>query len=105
MSKPDVPWPVYSPTAEQRVIDLVRNGQVYDYAGRAPVTELEDEFSLMHNGAHVVSFNSGTSALFALLGALGFSEGDEVLVPNLTFLASASPLLWLGARPVLVDSH
>jgi dTDP-4-amino-4,6-dideoxygalactose transaminase len=105
MSNPDAPWPVYSPAAEQRVIDLIRNGQVYDYAGRAPVTELEEEFSRLHDGAHAVSFNSGTSALFALLGALGLGDGDEVLVPNLTFLASASPLLWLGGRPVLVDSH
>jgi dTDP-4-amino-4,6-dideoxygalactose transaminase len=105
MSNPDAAWPVYSPAAEQRVIDLIRNGQVFDYAGQAPVTELEDEFSRLHDGAHAVSFNSGTSALFALLGALGLGEGDEVLVPNLTFLASASPLLWLGARPVLVDSH
>lgn len=105
MSNPDAPWPVYSAAAEQRVVDLIRGGQVYDYAGRAPVTELEEEFSRLHDGAHAVSFNSGTSALFALLGALGLGEGDEVLVPNLTFLASASPLLWLGARPVLVDSH
>jgi perosamine synthetase len=105
MPNPDVPWPVYSTAAEQRVIDLIHNGQVYDYAGRAPVTELEEEFSRLHDGAHAVSFNSGTSALFALLGALGLSKGDEVLVPNLTFLASVSPLLWLGARPVLVDSH
>jgi perosamine synthetase len=105
MSNPDLPWPVYSQATEQRVVDLIRNGQVYDYAGRAPVTELEDEFSQLHDGAHVVSFNSGTSALFALLGALGLGDGDEVLVPNLTFLASASPLLWLGAQPVLVDSH
>jgi perosamine synthetase len=105
MPNPNMPWPVYSPAAEQRVVELIRNGQVYDYAGRAPVTELEEEFSRLHDEASVVSFNSGTSALFALLGAFAVGEGDEVLVPNLTFLASASPLLWLGARPVLVDSH
>jgi|ERR1022692_81906 dTDP-4-amino-4,6-dideoxygalactose transaminase len=105
MPEPDALWPTYSLAAEQRVIDLIRNGRVYDYSGRAPVTELEDEFSRLHDGAHAVSFNSGTSALFALFGAIGLGEGDEVLVPNLTFLASASPLLWLGARPILIDSH
>src|SRR5450759_3566979 len=94
------PWPIYNAQTEQRIVELVRNGQVYDYSGRAPVVELEGLFSELHAGLHVISFNSGTSALFALLAALDIGEGDEVLVPNLTFLASASPLLWLGATPI-----
>lgn len=98
------PWPVYSPEAASAVARLVADGDVYDYAGKGPVKELEQHFSRLHGGLHVVSFNSGTSALYAALVALGVTHGDEVIVPNLTFLASASPALWLGARPVLVDS-
>lgn len=101
----NLPWPTYERRTEELVAELVRNGQVFDYSGRAPVTELEARFSDIHDGAYVISFNSGTSALFALLAALGIGDGDDVLVPNLTFLASASPLLWLGANPILVDSH
>ena len=98
------PWPVYSPEAANEVAQLVADGDVYDYAGKGPVKELEQLFSRLHGDRHVVSFNSGTSALYAALAALGVTDGDEVIVPNLTFLASASPALWLGARPVLVDS-
>ena len=98
-------WPIYSAVAEQRVADLVRSGRVFDYSGSAPVTELEDGFAKLHDFAYAVSFNSGTSALFAAFAALGIGAGDEVLVPNLTFLASASPLLWLDATSVLVDSE
>lgn len=98
------PWPVYSPQTSDKIGKLVATGSVYDYAGRAPVSELEDEFAQLHGGRHVVSFNSGTSAMYAALCGLGVNQGDEVIVPNLTFLASASPALWLGATPVLVDS-
>jgi len=99
-----VPWPVYTSDAERRVVELIRRGLTYDYAGAGPVVELEQAFSELHEGLHTVSFNSGTSALFALYAALGIREGDEVIVPNLTFLATVSPLLWLGATPVLCDS-
>lgn len=98
------PWPVYGPGVAERLSELVSSGAVFDYAGRGAVRELEEEFSRRHDGRHVVSFNSGTSALFAALCGLGVGAGDEVIVANLTFLASASPALWLGAKPVLVDS-
>lgn len=98
------PWPVYSAEAKQRVADLVGSGNVFDYAGWKPVVDLEREFADLHDGAHAITFNSGTSALFAAFAALGIAEGDEVIVPNLTFLASMTPLLWLGANPILVDS-
>ncbi|WP_199421590.1 DegT/DnrJ/EryC1/StrS family aminotransferase [Actinotalea solisilvae] len=98
------PWPVYSQAAADELAGLATAGTVYDYAGAGPVDQFEREFSALHGGRHAVSFNSGTSALFAALCALGVRAGDEVIVPNLTFLASASPALWLGAVPVLVDS-
>lgn len=98
------PWPVYGPGVAERTADMVSSGAVFDYTGQGPVRELEEEFSRRHEGRHVVSFNSGTSALYAALCGLGVGVGDEVIVPNLTFLASASPALWLGAVPVLVDS-
>jgi dTDP-4-amino-4,6-dideoxygalactose transaminase len=96
-------WPTYSPTAVERAAELVRSGAVFDYSGGGPVLELEQEFAKRHEGRLALSFNSGTSALFAAYSALGLAPGDEVLVPNLTFLATASPLLWLGATPVLAD--
>ncbi len=98
------PWPVYGLGVAGRLAELVESGTVFDYAGSGAVRELEEAFSRHHEGRYVVSFNSGTSALYAALCALGVGAGDEVIVPNLTFLASASPALWIGATPVLVDS-
>lgn len=55
-------------------------------------------------GAHrAVAVSSGTSALLIALQALGVGPGDEVLVPSLTFLATANAVLLAGARPVFVD--
>ncbi|MEZ4330206.1 MAG: aminotransferase class I/II-fold pyridoxal phosphate-dependent enzyme [Myxococcota bacterium] len=51
----------------------------------------------------VVAVSSGTSALQIALQALGVGPGDEVLVPSLTFLATANAVLLAGARPVFVD--
>lgn len=98
------PWPVYSTDVGVRISEMIAQGKVFDYAGAPPVTELEQRFSELHNGAHAISLNSGTSALFSALVGLNVSTGDEVIVPNLTFLASGSPLLWLDAKLVLADS-
>lgn len=54
-------------------------------------------------GAHVVACSSGTAALHLALAALGIGPGDEVLVPDLTFVATGNAPLYLGATPVLVD--
>jgi len=54
--------------------------------------------------AHAVAVGSGTDALFFALRALGIGAGDEVLVPALSFIASASCVVRAGARPVFVDT-
>ncbi|PIR83413.1 UDP-4-amino-4,6-dideoxy-N-acetyl-beta-L-altrosamine transaminase [Candidatus Kaiserbacteria bacterium CG10_big_fil_rev_8_21_14_0_10_56_12] len=51
-----------------------------------------------------VAFNSGTAALHAAYFAAGVGKGDEVIVPALTFAATANAALYLGARPVFADS-
>ncbi len=54
-------------------------------------------------GAGVAVVNNGTSALHAAYQAMGLGEGDEIVVPPLTFAATAVSALWLGARPVFAD--
>lgn len=51
-----------------------------------------------------VAFNSGTAALHAAYFTAGIGEGDEVIVPALTFAATANAALYLGAKPVFADS-
>ena len=50
-----------------------------------------------------VSFNSGRSALYALLNTFEIGEGDEVIIQAFTCVAVADPILWAGAKPVFVD--
>lgn len=50
-----------------------------------------------------VVFNSGTSAQHALMLALGFKEGDEIIVPSFTFISTANCVLFVGAKPVFAD--
>jgi len=52
-----------------------------------------------------VAVNSGTAALHLALEALGVGAGDEVIVPVMTFAATAEAAIYLGARPILVDCH
>ncbi len=52
---------------------------------------------------HALVFNSGTSALHAILLAYGIGQGDEVIVPSFTFIATANAPLFVGAKPVFAD--
>lgn len=67
------------------------------------IKNLEEEFKEYHNLSYVYSFNSGRSALMAILKALRIGEGDEVLVQAFTCNAVPNPVMWMGARPVYVD--
>lgn len=65
--------------------------------------EFEQEFRRLVGAAHAVAVNSATAALHLALAAVGVQEGDEVIVPTMTFAATAEVALYLKARPVLVD--
>ena len=65
--------------------------------------QFEEEFSKAFSTRHAISVNSATSGLFLLLHALGIGPGDEVIVPSITFAASANVVVHTGATPVLVD--
>jgi perosamine synthetase len=55
------------------------------------------------NVKNVVSVNSGTAALYSALLAMGIGQGDEVLLPSFTFVATANSVVAAGAKPVFVD--
>jgi dTDP-4-amino-4,6-dideoxygalactose transaminase len=57
----------------------------------------------MHEAEDSIAVGSCTAALHLILHALGIGPGDEVLVPSLTFVATANSVLYVGARPVFVD--
>lgn len=75
-------------------------------SSKSPWTEkFEKSFSKKVSGTkYAVAVNSGTSALFLALKALGIREGDEVIIPTLTMIATVNAVTWVGAKPVLIDS-
>jgi len=64
---------------------------------------LEEKFKNHLGVKHVISFNSGRSALMAILKALKLSKKSEVLLQAFTCVAAVNPILWEGLKPVYVD--
>lgn len=73
------------------------------FSGGTYVKKFEEEFESYLGVKYCVAVNSGTSALFAAFKALGIGNGDEVIVPVNTFIASAWGPAHCGATPVFVD--
>lgn len=67
------------------------------------VREFESAFAAFCGTSHAVGVSSGTAAIHLSLAALGVGPGDEVAVPAHTFVATAEPVSWLGARPRFVE--
>ena len=69
------------------------------------ITEFEHAFARFCGVEHAVGVNNGTNALHLALVALGLKPGDEVIVPTLTYIATANAVTYCGAKPVLVDCN
>jgi perosamine synthetase len=67
------------------------------------VDAFESAFAARVHAKDAVAVSSGTAALHAAMHTLGLGEGDEVIVPALTFVASANAAVYIGARPIFAD--
>jgi perosamine synthetase len=67
------------------------------------VTQFEKKIANFVKTKYAVATQSGTAALYMSLNEIGVKKGDEVIVPALTFIATANPILYCGAKPVIVD--
>jgi dTDP-4-amino-4,6-dideoxygalactose transaminase len=80
--------------------------RVYDntaFSGGSFAEEFESSFSAFCGTKYSIAVNSGTSALHLAMLALGIGEGDEVIIPANTFIATAWGVSYSGAVPVFVD--
>ena len=68
------------------------------------INAFETEFSQIVGSKYGAAVSSGTAALHLALRLVGVEPGDEVFCSTLTFIASASPIIYLGAKPVFIDS-
>lgn len=73
------------------------------FSGGPFVSAFEEEFARFCGTKYAVAVNSGTSALHLSMLVLGIGEGDEVIIPANTFIATSWAPLYVGATPVFVD--
>ncbi len=96
--------PFARPTIDEETIagvaDVLRSGWI---TTGPKVQEFEQALSEYLGGRIVRTFTSATGALEVALQACGIGPGDEVIVPAMTFAASANVVVRVGARPVFVD--
>ena len=85
------------------VIEAVKSGWISSKGRFIP--EFEQKFAGYCGVKYGVATSSGTVALHLALEALGIGEDDEVIVPTLTFIATANTVRYTGAKPVFIDSH
>jgi perosamine synthetase len=101
-SRPFLPFarPSITERERQAVLEVLDSGWL---TTGARTKRFEQLFADRVGVAHAVAMNSATAAMHLALEALGIGPGDEVIVPTWTFAASAEVVVYLGARPVLVD--
>ncbi|WP_280447108.1 DegT/DnrJ/EryC1/StrS family aminotransferase [Nocardia brasiliensis] len=99
---PHFSWPPLTESTSIAVLDQLDEGlSIYDRSG--VIARLEDALQRSFGARYALLTSSGTAALYSMYAACGIGPGDEVIVPAYTFFATATPLLHLGATPVLAD--
>lgn len=107
-----MPGPGFDLIGEQeieQVLNVLRGGWIYRYGQddnphfRAQVWNFEQAVAELTRVNYAVAVNSGSTALWLALLALGIGAGDEVIVPGFTFIASISSIAYAGAIPILAE--
>ncbi|MDH7571345.1 MAG: DegT/DnrJ/EryC1/StrS family aminotransferase [Armatimonadota bacterium] len=101
------PWPIRDAKEENAVLEVVRSGiwwrGGYAEAAQSKVGQFEDAFARFQDAQYCVAVTNGTQAIECALKSIGVEAGDEVLVPALTFVASATAIALVNGVPVFVD--
>ncbi len=100
--KPFPIWPQFD-DAERQALQDVLESRVWWRTPGTKTLEFEQQFAHFHGARHGIAVTNGTAALEVVMSALGVGPGDEVIVPDFTFVATASAVLYAGALPVTVD--
>lgn len=95
-------WPVFDAREERLVLEVLHSGDWGVLSGEK-VHTFERQFADFQQARFGLCVTSGTAALEIALRALAVGPGDEVIVPAYTFVATATAVLAVGARPVFAD--
>lgn len=97
-----IPW--WTPKVEKEDYKYVTKALNANFVNEGPlVTQFENKIAKLLGAKHAVATTSGTAAIFLSLKSLGVGYGDEVIVPDITFIATANAVNLCGAKPVLAD--
>ncbi len=100
-------WPIFGEEEEQRLLAVLHSGKwwrgAYSDTEASQVGTFENAFAKYQNAKHATAVANGTVAIECALRALDMDPGDEVLVPALTFVASATAIAYMGYVPKFVD--
>lgn len=96
-----VSMPLLAGKEIEYVTDAIKSGWISSLGQY--VTRFEEEFAAFCGTSHAITVSNGTVALHLALHAMGIGEGDEVIVPDLSFIATANAVLMTGAVPVFCD--
>ena len=92
--------PYFNKNEEKALSDVIKSGWVM----QGPmVSEFEEKFAQYVGPKYAEAVSSGTAALHLSLLALGIGEGDEVIIPSFSFIATANAVAHCGASPVFID--
>ena len=100
---PHFVWPIIGEDEKQAVMRQLDTGNISINDWSGVIKEFELSFAEYQGMKYALTTNNGTSALLSAYFACNIKEGDEVIAPAYTFLATVTPLLHLGAIPVLCD--
>lgn len=95
--------PLIAKNAKRYLDECLKTGWVSS-AGSF-VERFEKAFAAFVGTTFAIATNSGTSAIHLSLASLGVGNGDEIIVPSYTMIASVLPIIYQGATPVLIDSE
>jgi dTDP-4-amino-4,6-dideoxygalactose transaminase len=101
-TKPFPAWPCFD-DAERKALLEVLDSHIWWRTPGTKTLEFEKAFAKFHGARHGLAVTNGTAALEVAMSAAGIVSGDEVIVPDYTFVATASAVLYAGAMPVMVD--
>jgi perosamine synthetase len=98
-------FPISQPSITQKEIDLVTDAVSSTWVSSLGkyIDRFEEEFAAYCGSKYAVTTSNGTVAIHLALVALGIGKGDEVIIPDLTFIATANAVLYAGAKPVVCD--
>lgn len=100
-------WPIFGKEEEQRLLAVLHSGKwwrgAYSDSEMSQVGAFESAFAKYHDAKYATAVANGTVAIECVLRALDLEPGAEVLVPALTFVASATAIAYMGYIPKFVD--